>query len=95
MYRVIKGFFDLQDGDRWYESGATYPREGYKPTEKRIAELAGNKNRQRTALIEEVKTDKSEEPEANKPEGPETDKPEEPETEKADGKPKATKKKKG
>ena len=60
MYRVIKGFFDLQDNGHWYEAGDLYPREGRKPTEKRIAELAGAKNRQRTALIVE-------EPEEKKP----------------------------
>lgn len=54
MYRVIKGFFDLQDSNRWYDAGEKYPRDGYHPTEKRIAELSGNKNRQLTALIELV-----------------------------------------
>lgn len=54
MYRVIKGFFDMQDDNHWYDKGDVYPREGSWPTESRFAELAGAKNRQQTALIEEV-----------------------------------------
>ena len=60
MYRVVKGFFDTQDGDHWYNPGDTYPREGLWPTDERIAALSGVKNRQQTALIEEVMEPKKE-----------------------------------
>lgn len=51
-YRVIKKFTDLQDGNHVYNVGDVYPREGYTPSEKRIAELASDKNRQGVPLIE-------------------------------------------
>jgi hypothetical protein len=49
---VIKKFTDLQDGNHVYNVGDVYPREGYTPSEERIAELASDKNRQGTPLIE-------------------------------------------
>lgn len=49
---VIKKFTDLQDGNRVYNVGDVYPREGYTPSEERIAELASDKNKQGTPLIE-------------------------------------------
>ena len=52
MIKVIKEFYDLQDGSFQYKTGDTYPRKGYKATEARIAELAGNKNKLGEALIE-------------------------------------------
>lgn len=52
MCKVIKKFTDLQDGNHVYNVGDTYPREGYTPSEERIAELAGDKNKQGTPLIE-------------------------------------------
>lgn len=59
-YKVIKFFHDLQDTVKTkggeichaYNVGDTYPREGYKPSADRIAELAGSDNKQRTPLIE-------------------------------------------
>lgn len=54
MYEVIRHFTDLQDGNYKYVEGDTYPREGYTPTKKRIAELASDKNKQKTALIKEI-----------------------------------------
>ena len=53
-YTVIKRFSDLQDGNHVYEVGDTYPRAGVSPSPARIAELAGNKNRQKTPLIKVV-----------------------------------------
>lgn len=50
--RVIKKFTDLQDGNHVYNVGDTYPREGYTPSEERIAELASDKNNQGVPLIE-------------------------------------------
>lgn len=52
MCKVIKKFTDLQDGNHVYNVGDVYPREGYTPSEKRIAELASDKNRQGVPLIE-------------------------------------------
>lgn len=52
MIKVIKGFYDLQDGCYQYKEGDTYPRNGYKATDARIAELAGDKNKLGEALIE-------------------------------------------
>lgn len=49
---VIKKFTDLQDGNHVYNVGDVYPRKGYTPSEERIAELASDKNRQGTPLIE-------------------------------------------
>lgn len=50
-YRVIRYFTDLQDGNHPYHTGDTYPREGLEPAEDRIAELASDRNLQRTPLI--------------------------------------------
>ena len=52
MIKVVKEFYDLQDGCYQYKEGDTYPRKGYKATDARIAELAGNKNRLGEPLIE-------------------------------------------
>lgn len=54
MCKVIKKFTDLQDGNHVYNVGDVYPREGYTPSEERIAELASDKNRQHTPLIAPV-----------------------------------------
>lgn len=62
MYKVIKAFHDLQDvkktksGEIYFEYrvGDTYPRKGLSPSEDRIAELAGDENKQGTPLIELV-----------------------------------------
>ena len=55
MYKVIKLFADLQDSNHVYNVGDEYPRKGVKVTAERIAELAGNTNKQGTPLIAEVK----------------------------------------
>lgn len=54
MYRVIKMFTDLQDKGYRYHVGDTYPRKGLTADKKRIEQLSSAKNRQKTALIEEV-----------------------------------------
>ena len=51
MIKVIKSFYDLQDNDHYYKVGSEYPRKGYKPTDARMEELAGNKNKMGVALI--------------------------------------------
>lgn len=54
MYRVIKYFTDLQDGNHAYEVGDTYPREGLTVSDARIAYLASKDNRQYEPVIEQV-----------------------------------------
>lgn len=54
MYRVVKFFTDLQDGDHPYHVGDIFPRDGVEVTEERIRELSGKDNRQGVPLIEFV-----------------------------------------
>lgn len=54
-YRVLTAFTDLQDNGHGYCTGETYPREGLEPTEERITELSGSRNRRGIPLIECVK----------------------------------------
>ena len=54
MYKVIKYFTDLQDGNHPYNVGDIFPREGFEVLPSRIKELAGKKNRQGEPLIEEI-----------------------------------------
>ena len=65
MYRVIKHFVDLQDGNFAYQVGDEYPRKGISVLPSRINELASNKNLQKTPLIEEI-PEKVEEPKKEK-----------------------------
>ena len=51
MIKVIKQFFDLQDGDHCYKEGDTSPRRGGVATEEPIAELASDKNKLGVPLI--------------------------------------------
>lgn len=53
-YRVTRAFYDRQDEMHLYQAGDTYPRSGFVTNEKRIAELAGRRNRLRMQLIEAV-----------------------------------------
>lgn len=39
MYRVLKPFTDLKDGNRKYQQGDTYPRAGLKVRASRVWEL--------------------------------------------------------
>ena len=52
-YQVIHKFKDLKDDDYIYNVGDEYPREGLKPTKKRIEELSGKKNKIGEILIQE------------------------------------------
>lgn len=54
MYKVIHRFADIQDNKYVYEVGDEFPREGFKADDKRIEELASNKNKVGKTLIEEV-----------------------------------------
>lgn len=58
MYKVIKEFADLQDGNHVYKVGDKYPRKGVNPNNKRIAELEGENNAQHEPLIRYVKEGK-------------------------------------
>lgn len=51
-YKTLVYWTDLQDADHPYNPGDEYPREGLKPTKKRINELMGDKNKRGTPLIE-------------------------------------------
>lgn len=53
-YRVIKGFYDLQDADHRYQVGDPFPRPGITVSGKRIEELVTGKNRRREPLIEAI-----------------------------------------
>lgn len=55
---IYKAFKDLEDDNYLYKKGDTYPREGLKPTKKRIAELSSKKNKIGEVLIETVKVEK-------------------------------------
>ena len=65
MYKVIKSFTDLQDNNYKYDVGDTYPRKGLNVLQSRINELASDKNKQKTPLIEEI-PEKVEEPKKKK-----------------------------
>ena len=67
MFKVIKKFKDLNDGNHLYEVGDEYPRAGKKASTKRLAELSGSNNKAGVPLIEEIRED----PEA--PEAPEAE----------------------
>ena len=54
MYKVIKFFTDLHDGDYPYNVGDTFPRAGVAVTDGRLAELAGSDNKQGAPLIQLV-----------------------------------------
>lgn len=58
-YKVLRYFNDLQDDNYYYETGATYPRDGLTPSQKRINELASGNNKQGIALIEAVEGSKT------------------------------------
>ena len=51
MYKVVKYFTDLKNGNHAYKVGEIYPRQGVEPTQARIDELSSNKNRQGVPLI--------------------------------------------
>lgn len=56
-YIVLTRFADLQDGNRVYEAGDTFPRLGHTVSPERIAELAGSDNRIGIPLIEATHDD--------------------------------------
>lgn len=60
-YKVLVYFEDLQDYRHPYHAGDLFPRAGYTPSAKRIAELCGTNNKRGAAVIEPVKAEKQEE----------------------------------
>lgn len=54
MYKVIKAFMDMQDGNFAYKEGDEFPRKGTKILQSRYNELASNNNRRGEPLIVEV-----------------------------------------
>ena len=50
-YHAAVDFYDLQDANRFYHAGETYPREGLNVTAARLDELAGDNNRMGHPLI--------------------------------------------
>jgi hypothetical protein len=54
-YRVIEMFTDMQDGDRVYNVGDTFPHVDAKVSPERIEQLLSGKNRRKKPMIEEVK----------------------------------------
>lgn len=54
MYKAVVLFTDLQDNNHEYPVGATYPREGYTPTQERIESLLSVKNRRGIPVIEAI-----------------------------------------
>ncbi len=64
MYKVIKFFTDLKDGNRPYKVGDIFPRAGLQVSEERLKELSSANNLQKTPLIQKIEGPKKiEEPE--------------------------------
>lgn len=57
MYKVIKYFTDLQDGNYAYHEGDIYPREGLEVLASRFKELSGKNNLRGEPLIEKIAED--------------------------------------
>lgn len=60
MFKVIHEFLDLQDDSRYYKVGDTFPRKGFKVSEKRLEELSTSANKIGVPLIQEFKRKKKE-----------------------------------
>ena len=56
-YRAKVYFTDLKDNNHVYNAGDIYPRRGYRPSKKRIAELLSSDNKRGYPVIEEVMED--------------------------------------
>lgn len=53
-YRVLHYFEDLTDKNHPYSVGDTFPRDGLRVSEGRLAELASTSNRRKMKLIEKI-----------------------------------------
>ena len=56
MYKVIHEFLDLEDGNRYYRVGDTFPQRG--KSKERLEELSSPNNKIGVPLIEEIKKPK-------------------------------------
>lgn len=52
VYVAAVDFIDLEDSEHLYRAGETYPRQGLKPTKKRLESLSTNANKMGYPLIE-------------------------------------------
>lgn len=76
MYKVVKFFTDLKDGNRPYKVGDIFPRAGLQVSEERLKELSSPNNLQKTPLIQKIEGPKKvEEPEKVEVEEKEIEKP--------------------
>lgn len=53
MYKVINDFIEKNDGNTVYRKGEPFPREGYNPSDERVALLSSENNSYKKAFIEE------------------------------------------
>lgn len=53
MYKVINDFIERNDGNAVYRKGEPFPREGYNPSDERIAVLSSKNNAYQKPFIEE------------------------------------------
>lgn len=67
IYRVIKTFTDMQDNNRKYSVGDTFPRTGLSVTQKRLEELLTDKNRRGVPMIVAEETEAPTEVKEEKP----------------------------
>lgn len=54
MWRVIRDFYDLQDGNFFYKVGDTFPRAGKVVSDDRLEFLSSDKNLLKTPVVEKV-----------------------------------------
>lgn len=54
MWRVIRDFYDLKDGNHFYSVGDTFPHAGKAVSTERLAFLASDKNLLKSPVIEEI-----------------------------------------
>lgn len=62
VYEAIEYFEDLQDERHPYKKDDVYPREGFKVSEERLAELSSSNNRRKRPMIREKKQESVEFP---------------------------------
>lgn len=73
MYKVIRFFTDLQDGEHPYNVGDTFPRSGLSVSEQRLQELSGRNNLQQKQLIKMVDDEPASRTEENAPAEPKSE----------------------
>lgn len=76
-YKVIRRFQDLQDNRHTYNTGDTFPREGFEVSEDRIKQLSTTDNLKGKIFIEEVAEEDKTATETKVEEAPQTEQPKE------------------